>query len=59
MDERGRVPPSETDGYTKWVARGFTYLQVNVPPERSKREDLFVLTCRYDPGENRMIGLGW
>jgi hypothetical protein len=47
---------SEIDGYLSWVARGFTYLQVNIPPEVSRSEDLFVVTCRYDPGEERTQG---
>lgn len=50
---------SETGGYATWVARGFTYVQVNIPPERSRREDFFVVTLRYDPGETRTHGLGW
>jgi hypothetical protein len=50
---------SPRDGYLTWVARGFTYVQVNIPPERSRKEDLFVVTCLYDPGEERVFGLGW
>jgi len=47
---------SETDGYCAWQARGFIHVQVNVPPERSRTEDLFVMTVRYDPGEKRVQG---
>jgi len=47
------VPPSETDGFLTWVARGCTYIQINIPPERLSKEDLFVMTCKYDPGEKR------
>ncbi|MFN0169038.1 MAG: M14 family zinc carboxypeptidase [Bryobacteraceae bacterium] len=50
---------SETDGYVSWVARGFTYVQINVPPERGRREDFFAVTIRYDPGESRVHGLTW
>ena len=53
------APVSPREGYLTWVARGFTYVQVNVPPERSRKEDLFVVTCLYDPGEERVFGLGW
>ncbi len=53
------VSASESDGYLTWVARGFTYVQLNIPPERCLEEDLFVITCAYDPGEQRSFGLGW
>jgi hypothetical protein len=56
------VPASDQDGYITWVAKGFTYVQINVPPEKSKVNDLYVVSCRYDPGENRVVGqagLGW
>lgn len=53
------APVSPREGYLSWVARGFTYVQVNIPPERSRKEDLFVVTCLYDPGEERVFGLGW
>ena len=47
------VPPSELDGYLMWVARGNTYVQINIPPARLKSDDLFIVTCEYDPGEKR------
>lgn len=47
---------SETDGYVTWVARAYTYVQVNIPPETSKRQDFFLVTWEYDPGENRVLG---
>ncbi len=47
------VPPGERDGYLTWNARGMTFVQIAVPPERSRAEDLFVVTCRYDPGVER------
>lgn len=49
----------EQDGVVTWVARGFTYAQVNIPPERSRKEDFFVITAEYDPGEVRTTGLKW
>jgi len=47
------VPASERDGFTTWQARGMTFVQIAIPPERSAAEDLFVVTCRYDPGVSR------
>lgn len=47
---------SERDGYITWVARGYTHVQINIPPKRSKAEDFFVITCRYAPGEERNQG---
>lgn len=44
---------SSTDGYTEWRARGFTFVQAHVPPSVAREESLFVLTCQYDPGEQR------
>jgi hypothetical protein len=45
--------PSESDGFVVWVARGCTFLQLNIPPERLRQDDLFVVTCGYDPREQR------
>ena len=53
------VNPSETDGYTTWIARGYLYIQINIPPEKAKDEDLFIVTCRYDPGVIRTHWQGW
>ena len=53
------VRKGERDGSVSWVARGFTYVQVNIPPERCRREDFFVITVEYDPGETRTTGLNW
>ena len=53
------VPPSETDGYLTWTGRGYRYVQLNIPPSRSAAEDLFVVTCAYDPGEKRTHWTGW
>jgi hypothetical protein len=52
-----KLRSSNTDGYLVWKARGFTNVQINIPPARSNREDLFVVTCTYDPGEHRRHGL--
>ena len=44
---------SETDGFLTWTARGSTYIQIRLSPERLSKEDLFVVTCDYDPRETR------
>ena len=36
-----------------------TYVQINIPPDRLKADDLFLVTCRYDPGETRVHWRGW
>lgn len=54
-----RVQPSERDGSTCWVSRGFTHIQINVPPEKSRSQDFYVVTCQWDPGEVRTVGLDW
>mgnify|MGYP002362516146 FL=1 len=50
------LPVSATDGYEAWFADGYTQVQVNVPPEKSRTMDLFVVTCAYDGKEKRPIG---
>lgn len=50
------IQQSEMDGYVVWVARGFTHVQVNIPPETSKRQEFFIVTCEYDPCEKRDVG---
>jgi hypothetical protein len=50
---------SGRDGYITWVGRGYTYVQLNVPPEKSAREDFMILTCEYEPGERRPQGADW
>lgn len=47
------IAVSETDGYVTWVARASTYIQINLPPEHLAADDLFIVTCKYDPGEKR------
>lgn len=45
--------PSEIEGYTTWTARGCTFLQINIAPSRLRTDDLFFVTCQYDPCEKR------
>jgi hypothetical protein len=40
-----------------WRGRGFNNVQISLPPERTLKEDVFVITMRYDPGEHRVHGL--
>ncbi len=47
------VPQSETDGFLTWIARGCTYIQISLSPEHLGKENLFVVTCEYDPREKR------
>jgi hypothetical protein len=47
---------SATDGYQAWYADGYTQLQINMPPEKTKNADLFVVTCAYDGNERRSYG---
>ncbi len=47
------VAESDEDGYSLWRARGFTFIQANMPPSKSQRESCWILTCEYDAGETR------
>ncbi len=47
---------SETDGYQSWYADGYTHVQINLPPEKTKQADIYVVTCAYDPRETRRYG---
>jgi hypothetical protein len=47
------ITTSETDGYATWTARASTYIRVNLSPERMAAEDLFIVTCDYDPKATR------
>lgn len=47
------VPASATDGFVDWSARGCRFIQINLPPARLQTDDLFLITCRYDPCEKR------
>jgi hypothetical protein len=47
---------SDIDGYRVWFADGFTQIQINVPPEKVKKADLFVVSLLYSSGEERAYG---
>ena len=52
-------PNSEVDGWTSWKARGFHFVQLNIPPAKSKECDFYLITCEYEPGEKRQNWRGW
>ena len=47
---------SPTDGFISWRARGYVYVQANIPPTLSANQDLFIVTVEYDPCERRRQG---
>jgi hypothetical protein len=47
---------SAIDGYEQWSARGYTHIQINIPPEKSKLQNLWIVTLDYDPREERTQG---
>lgn len=47
---------STTDGYQTWLADGFTHIQVNVPPAKTRTADLFIVSCAYRPEVQRHYG---
>jgi hypothetical protein len=47
---------SATDGYEAWFADGFTQVQINIPPEKAREQDVFVITCAYRPDADRHYG---
>ncbi len=51
-----RIPEHPTDGYHAWYADGYTQVQINIPPEKAKTNDLWVVTCAYAPDVKRTTG---
>jgi hypothetical protein len=47
---------STTDGYQAWYADGYTQVQINLPPDKTKSMDLYVVTCAYNGNEKRSYG---
>jgi hypothetical protein len=39
-----------------WTARGYRYVEVAISPEHMKKQDFWIVTCRYDSGEKRAAG---
>ncbi len=50
------LPQSATDGYEAWYADGYTQVQINLPPAKTRAMDLYVVTCAYKPNEQRSYG---
>lgn len=50
------LKPGTRDGYQKWYEDGFTFLKINIPPERCSRENVFLLSCAFKPREQRTYG---
>lgn len=48
------VPASQLD---IWTGRGFSNVQIGIPPALTRARDFFVVSVRYDPGESRVHGL--
>ena len=38
------------------VTDGYTQVQINLPPEKTKSMDLYVVTCAYNGNEKRSYG---
>ncbi len=51
-----RLPEHDTDGWRSWQANGYTQVQINVPPAKSANQDLYLITCEYEPDVVRRIG---
>ncbi len=50
------IPESTTDGYQTWLGDGYTHLRVNIPPEKTRDADLFILSCVYSSDKQRSYG---
>jgi len=50
------LKPDRKHGYETWFGNGFTHLRINVPPEISRRQDLYIITCAYRPDVQREYG---
>jgi len=51
-----RLEPSRSDGYETWLADGFTHLQFNVPPAKSRTADVLIASVAYKPEVQRTYG---
>ncbi len=47
---------SRTNGFERWYADGYTQVQVNVSPDKTRQQQLFVITCAYKPDAQRTYG---
>ncbi|MDR0932961.1 MAG: hypothetical protein LBM70_08095 [Victivallales bacterium] len=53
------VSESPVDGYECWSENGFTYIRVNIPPERITKEKLFLVTCAWNPKQDIASDYGY
>jgi hypothetical protein len=44
------------DGYDTWFGGGYTHLRINIPPAKSKQQNLYIVTCAYRPDVKREYG---
>jgi hypothetical protein len=47
---------SATDGYQKWFGDGYTQVQINIPPAKTRTADVLIATCAYAPDVSRTTG---
>lgn len=50
------LQPDLLDGYSTWFSNGYTHLKINVPPEKSKMQGLYIISCAYRPKVKREYG---
>lgn len=52
------LPQDAARGYQVWYSawEGYTLLRVNVSPEMLRQEEIFVVTCVYNPDKQRVYG---
>ena len=46
----------KSSGFEKWFLDGLTYIKINVPPEIASKQNVFIVTCAYNPKETRTMG---
>jgi hypothetical protein len=47
---------SPADGFQRWYGDGYTQVQINTAPEKTRQSDLLVVTCAYAPDVRRQYG---
>jgi len=50
------IPESRSDGFHQWYADGYTQVQINIPPKKTRTSDLYIVTCAYKPDVRRTYG---
>ncbi len=48
--------PLSSDHYATWLGDGFTQLQISLPADSAREQDLYLITVAYEPGERREYG---